>query len=320
MTYSKRTSLTLSRPHFLASSACMAVSGLVAAGSPWARALADDGGEGRAAHALRQQLRQIAASSNFKTVRQLFATLVQDPALPALASQTLQGGGADLTTFQASLLQSIAIMTQDPGALAARISGTPLTEAQRESLETIRSNLEENPAIQRLRRAGAQLKEQKNLALLQSDVGQVVTNATTGAPPAINSGNATLDAVMRDGVSIQTSTASAGLIQAVVPLMQSAAFVPLLREQRPEVLATFLPPATMIALELPQGVDPFLPPEIFTILQILGAIAGAILALVTLPADIAEVLTVLTFEAAITYLAQKLANLFGDSDGDNDGD
>ncbi|MHB1723564.1 MAG: hypothetical protein ACYCT3_11880 [Acidiferrobacter sp.] len=89
------------------------------------------------------------------------------------------------------------------------------------------------------------------------------------------------------------------------------------------IVASFMPPATMIALELPGGVDPILPPLIFTTLQVLGAIAGVILALldfIALPEEVVVVLTVVAFEAAVTYLTQKLMNLLGDSYGDNDGD
>lgn len=313
MTHGKCTPFILSRRNFLSRSAWIAVGGLVAVGSPWS-ALADDGGEGQAANVLRQQLRPIAASTDFQMVRQLLANLVQDPALPALASQTLQSAGSSLTAFQTSLLQSIAIVTRDPAALAARVSGAPLTEAQRESLETVRSNLDENPAIRRLRRAGTQLKSRKSVALLQNYVGQVIANDGQSVPPVITSGNTTLDAVIRDAANARGSSAFANLAAAMAPIMQNAAFVPFLRRQEPEVLTTFLPSATAITLLLPNDVDPPLLGLTKAILELIAAAIGAIIAILAVP----EELVILAFIGALAAILTALIDLQQALDCDGD--
>jgi len=270
---------------------------------------------------LRNQILAIQAMPAWTTVRQLLVNVATDPALPVLTKTTLQTAGTSLTGFQRDLLEALLVMTTDPAALAATITGTPLTKAQRFMMNRVMGTLSENPAIHRLIQAGAQLKGHP--AALQSDVDQVIANSRLSVPSLSIPNNLPLAAVVGDNLAVLNSSAFGQIQQALIPILQNPDFVAFLRPQSPVMVASFMPPATMIALELPGGVDPILPPLIFTTLQVLGAIAGVILALldfIALPEEAVVVLTVVAFEAAVTYLSQKLVNLLGDSDGDNDGD
>src|SRR5450631_340606 len=97
---------------------------------------------------IRAKLEAVASSADAATLRRLTATLLTDPAVPALAQYVKQTYGSILTAFQTSMLNAIPIATRDPGLLIAILAGTPLTSAQRQSLGSIRGALHQNAAFQ----------------------------------------------------------------------------------------------------------------------------------------------------------------------------
>lgn len=247
----------VSRLRFLLTGA-VAIGGSLLAGGGisdvWARTLPSQA----VLENLRNQILAIQAIPAWTTVRQLLVDVATDPALPVLTKTTLQTAGTSLTGFQRDFLEALLVMTTDPAALSATITGTPLTMAQRLMMNRVRGTLSENPAIRRLIRAGAGLKGHP--AALQSDVDQVIANSRLSVPSLSIPGNPPLAAVVSDNVAVLNSSAFGQIRQALIPILQRPDFVAFLWLQSPVIVASFIPPATMIALELPSGVDPILPP------------------------------------------------------------
>lgn len=292
-----------SRRRFLVTGS-LALGGGLATMAGFDEAFAKNGannGTARQFNTLNDQLLAIGASPATMAVRQQLARLVSDPALPALAISTQQAGGANLTGFQTALLEAVLVMTYDPAALAATVAGVPLTKAQDKTMNRIRGTLQENPAIQRLIRAGATLKGQRSV--LQNDISQVITSSGQSAPSIAVTGNPALAAVVNDSTVLLNSSAFGTIKGATVPLMQTPGFLPYLRTQSPLTVVGFMPPSERIALELAHQVDPPLGQLIVAILTLLAAIAGLVAAILAAVGAAAAALVVGIVAGVLAVLA-----------------
>ncbi|MHB8354861.1 MAG: hypothetical protein ACYDCF_10575, partial [Burkholderiales bacterium] len=229
----------------------------------------------RQINALNNQFLAIGASPAAISVRQQLARLVSDPALPVLAKSILQSSGTSLSGFQAALLEAVLIMTYDQTALAAVMVGAPLTKAQRITMNRVRGTLQQNPAIQRLTKAGATLKGQPQA--LQSYIDQMIANSGKVVPSFSVAGNPALAAVVTDSTTLINSSAFGTLKAATVPLMETSAFLPYLRSQSPLTVVSFMPSKLAItSLELPHQKDPPLALDISLILFFIGNIVDTV--------------------------------------------
>lgn len=231
-------------------------------------------GTARQINTLNTQFLAIGASPAAISVRQQFAHLVSDSALPTLARNTLQSGGTGLTGFQTALLEAVLVMTYDPAALAATMVGAPLTKSQRIAMNRVRGTLQQNPAIQRLIRAGATLKGQRSV--LQSDINQMIANSSQSAPSFAVSGNLALASIVNDSAALSNSSAFRTLKAATVPLMKTPAFLPYLRAQSPLTVVSFMPLKLVTSLELPHQKDPPLALDISLILFFIASIVDTV--------------------------------------------
>lgn len=198
---------------------------------------------------IEDQLAAVLSSPDAVSLRKLIAGFVTDPAVAALATNVLQSDGDSLSNAQRNLLTSISIATRDPATLSALISGTPLTEAQQRSRDSLLKDLENNAAIQLLLATANQLKQQAST--LASEVSQDVTSLAIRLrqPPPVSQ-DPTLDAVLEHLVNIHESTSFRNVAAAMAPLMQSSDFIPFLQKQPPQVVAGFIPVAVQNALNL----------------------------------------------------------------------
>lgn len=269
---------------------------------------------------IKRQIAAISAGSDAAFVQQQIINLITDPAIAALATSTLQTGGNTLTGFQQSLLQSILIMTRDPASLGALASGAQLTDGQRQSINSIKKDLRNNPAIQLV------IDTAQNAAKngqLPGFVGQTIANSRINLPFPTPLGSAALDAVARDIFNAKGSVAAANLTAALTPIIQSPNFISFLKTQQPEVVAGFIPPNILINLLLPTDIDPGILDIVKAGLEILGGIAGLIAAILLAPEELtAAVIVGLTLAvfAALTAIAVGFIDLFQAIDCDFDGD
>lgn len=312
-----------SRRRFLVTGS-LALGGGLATLAGFDTAMAREGtnnGTARQINALNNQFLAIGASPAAISVRQQFAHLVSDPALPALARSTLQSAGASLTGFQTALLEAVLAMTYDPAALATTMVGGPLTKSQNMTMNRVRGTLQENPAIQRLARAGATLKGQPQT--LQNDINQVIATSSQSVAGGSTTSNSALNTLVTDGAAILGSPAFGTLKAATVPLMQTSGFLPYLRSQSPLTVVSFMPILQQIALELPHEKDPPLSSEFIAILSDLGSLALLVAEILDAP----EVLTAVVvlrlvgatflFSSALIYTEKVFCPDF-DGDGDCD--
>ncbi len=231
-------------------------------------------GVDRQINALNNQFLAIGASPAALSVRQQFAHLVSDPALPTLARNTLRSAGTTLTGFQTALLEAVLVITYDPAALAATMVGSPLTKSQRITMNRVRGTLQNNPAVQRLIRAGATLKGQRSV--LQSDINQMIANSSQSAPSFSVSGNPALASIVNDSTALSNSSAFGTLKAATVPLMETSAFLPYLRAQSPLTVVSYMPLKLATSLELPHQKDPPLALDISIILFFIASIVDTV--------------------------------------------
>lgn len=310
-----------SRRRFLVTGS-LALGGGVAMLAGFDKALAKDGinnGSARQLEAMNDRLLAIGASPAAISVRQQFAHLVSDPALPTLAKNTLQSAGASLTGFQKALLEAVLVMTYDPAALAATVAGTSLTKAQHKTMNRVRGTLQENPAIQRLMRAGATLKGQRDV--LQSDINRMIANSSQSASSFAVPGNPALASIVNDSTALLQSSAFGTVKAAVTPLMQESGFLPYLQARSPLTVASFMPPSQRVTLELRGQTDPPIVEVIVAIIALLATIVGLVAAILASPAELTAAAILAIIAAALSVLAAlgTLALLFC-SDFDNDGD
>jgi len=305
-----------SRRRFLSTGAGIVGGGLLASSglsSAWARNLPP----AAVSEDLRSHILGIQAMPAWTSVRQLLAQIVTDPALPLLAKTTLQTVGTGFTGFQKDVLEALLVMTTDPAALAATITGKPLTKAQRLMMNRVRGTVSENPAIHRLIQAGAQLKGQP--AVLQADVNQVIANSRLPVPQLFIPNNPPLSAVVNDNVALLNSSAFGQIQQAFIPLLQNPNFVGFLRQQSPWTVASFMPRATVLALELPGGIDPPLGPIVTDVFNLLAGIV-TIIALFFDGVVVIVLGIIAVVLAAFPNVVDLVSRLSQDGDGDNDGD
>lgn len=222
---------------------------------------------------LTDQLRAVYATPAALASRRLVGQLLVDPAVPALAKSILQTYAGSLTGFQASMLGAIGILTRDPAALNALVTGTKLTRAQRASLESIGDTVSRNPAMRTVIRTAAGLSSEKNAGLLrQYVVGSFNGSLSLGGPFA-TLGNPMLDAIAKDVYAIANSSAFATTAAALAPIVNDPGFIDLARRWPPEITATFIPPSVVLALVLPVDHDPVLPISVQAELALLFAVA-----------------------------------------------
>lgn len=303
------TKTDVSRRRFIVTGS-FALSGGLAVLAGFHKAVAgDQAGNGalRQFKSLQNQFLAISASPAATSVRQSLAHLVSALALPALAKDTLQSGGALLTGFQTAMLEAILVMTYDQTALAATITGTPLTQPQHVAINRVRGTLQNNPAVQRIIRAGATLKGQHST--LQRDVDQVIANGALTLPPVSVPNNPPLAAVATGIMALVTSSGFTRMTKALLPLIQAPYFISYLRRSSPLTVASFMPISTTVALELPNGVDPLLGPELLTAVKILVAIGTLVVAIIGGPEVLADILVIYGIGSSLTYLDYELAGL-----------
>lgn len=308
---------TMSRRRFLARGAMTMGAGMLAfngVGSAWAH-----DGTLSGFNAITEAIKAAQNTPDAAEVRDLMANVVKDPALPAVTTALLQAYGTSLTSFQKDILEALLAMTYNQDALAAMVAGTALTKAQERIMRRVMGTVQNNRAIQRLKRAGAQLKGHP--ATLAADVSAIINETNLTIPNSYIPGNANLSAVMTDIANLRNSPAFARFTDTLVSVMENPRFVGFLRTRNPLMTASFMAPSAVMALELPQGVDPPLSPATTDILHILGGVIGYVALFFEGPVawGIALVALVvgLTPDAVDLYYQE---NPPGDSDGDNDGD
>lgn len=305
-------SLNLSRRVLMKSSTVVAATGLITIGKGWPLVTR------AAASTIQDQLTALFSTSDGTTVKRLTAHFLTDPALSTLASSTLQSIGSSLTSFQANMLKAILRMTSAPDVLSAIISGTPLTSAQKFALVSIKADLHNNPAIQKLISTGAQLKSSSQLPAY---VNSAVQNNLSPVPFPTTLGDPTLDLVIGDFAAVRLSPAFSNLATALAPIMQSPAFISFLQAQPPEVLVNVIPIGIRLALLLPNDRDPGLTDAQRGLLELFIAVGGAILAIVSLPEELLT-LGILGLIYALEFAGALLGfdDLFKGIDCDFDGD
>jgi hypothetical protein len=205
---------------------------------------------------LTDQLRAVYATPAALASRRLAGQMLVDPAFPALAKKILQTYASSLTGFQASILGAIGILTRDPGALNALVTGTKLSRAQRGSLESIGDALARNPAVRTVVRTAERLRDEKNTALLQQYVLQDITGGLNLGGPFATLGDASLDAFVKDVYALVNSTAFVSTAAAVTPIIRDPGFITFVRKSSPEIIATVIPGSVVMALMLPNDHDP----------------------------------------------------------------
>lgn len=228
---------------------------------------------------LTDQLRAVYATPAALTSRRLVGQMLVDPAFPALAKSILQTYASSLTGFQASMLSAIGVLTGDPAALNALVSGTKLTRAQRSSLESIGDAASRNPAMRTVIRTAAGLTSEKNAVLLRQYVVGSFNGSLSLGGPFSTLGNPMLDALAKDVYAIANSSAFATTTAALAPIVNDPCFIDLVRRWPPEITATFIPPSVVLALVLPVDHDPVLPSSVQAELEFLFALAILVLGL-----------------------------------------
>jgi len=266
---------------------------------------------------LKARVAAAASTPDFATVQQDFAALATDPAFPNLATNLLQTQGPNLTGFQKSLLAAAVTATQYPDALRAALSGQPLTSDQSKQLTSVKADLHNNAAIQKLISVGAQLKGTSELA---SDVATATSNLGSTFTPVPPGGGQSLDAVLADFATLRGSTAWSNFAASMTPMTQDANFIQLVNSARPLVAASFMPGKQLITLLLPNDHDPGLPDIIKDSIAIVGTIALGVVTVVTLGASAPVWLTVLAVGGTILVVGALTFDLLEQIDCDHDGD
>jgi hypothetical protein len=285
-------------------------------------ALADDhDNERNEDDRFRRQLSAIASTADFSTIKQLFLTLLTEPALPALAAEIQTTYASSLTTFQSNYLAAFQLMTSDSALVAALISGASLTWEQRESKRKITEQLLRNPAIFKLLTTARHLRNHKNATTLNNYVIQAVANLSMTPHTPTTLGRAQLDAIASEIGNTRLSPAYASVGKSLAALMQESFFVDFLRDQSPAIVAGIIPPNLVVAMLLPNGVDPPLVLWVKGLLEIFGAVGSTFLAILLSPVEL------LSFWIVVLIIALGLAgeiigmdDLFRGIDCDYDGD
>lgn len=270
----------LSRRALLARGTAVATgAGLLIAAGFWPLAKADSNSD----EAIEDALATLFNSPDGFTVRQLTGKLLIDPAFPTLSNSILDNYSSSLTGFQQSFLQAIQVMTRDPSALIAVVSGSRLTDAQRSSLASIREDLESNPAEQAITKTADRLRRPTNASLLQTYVnGTIATSINLGGPDT-SLGNTTLDSIVKEVYALITSTAFTNIYAKVITLIQQPGFIRLLRKYPSVMLENVIPAPVILALTLPNDHDPVLPLTIASSLPVLIYFGGFYHTLLELP-------------------------------------
>lgn len=233
---------------------------------------------------LRSQMETVAKSSAASAVRTQLTKLVSDPSLGKWATELTTQGGTNLTSFQRELLKAVGIESTYGDVLTKRLNGTQLSGHDNERLLDLQDRLSNNPAIQRLLLAGAQLKKSPSLA---PDISNVVNTLNGPKPTPTSTGDTPRDAVLADLSSVFNGSSFAALSSSAVPVLSNSGAPALISTLPPEVVATFLPPAQTIALLLPNDLDPPLTDIIKSSLEVISGIAGTIAVIALAPEELA---------------------------------
>jgi hypothetical protein len=268
---------------------------------------------------LLDQMRTLYTDPKTSALFQFLSGIVADPAYPAMARNILTNYRSSLTQFQASLLQSFLIMSNDAGAVSTILSGQHLTKNQIAALKSIREQLEKNPAHQMVLRSASKLKESYNKPLLQSYINADLPFNADLSGPQPSLGDTTLDTMVANVYTLAGSSALQGLLAPATSIAQNKDFITLLRKQHSEVLAGYIPSDVLLAFLLPNDKDPLLPSEvqfaldlIATLMQLIDTVqatAGFIgfsLAILAADLPIAILLTLLPELIYLLYLATKM--------------
>lgn len=268
-------------------------------------------------------LTSILTKTETATLKQLIATALTDPSVPALAASTLQTT-VGLTSFQAKLLSGIGDLTKDPGALSAWILGQMLRFQDRASLEAMKDAVMHNAAYRKILYSAKALRSKKNLPTLTNYVtlDAATLSLTLHAPTTL--GNAALDSIVGNIANIRNSSVGIKLANALVPIFQDPAFIPFLRKQRESVVAAFIPASVIIGFLLPVDRDPPLSDATRGVLEVLTTIFATVGALLLLPEELALgtliAALVCIYGGEITGLMLGFDDLFKGIDCDFDGD
>lgn len=196
---------------------------------------------------------QIAAAYNAPSgvqVRKGLARSFTDSALPSAARDILNAygptGANTLSTFQVDLLNGLIAEAGGASIIAAELTGETLTSTQKAQAARLRALLMKNPAITAIRAAGARLATSPELpadiaAVVKSDVATTKLSPMSTHTPAV-------DTVIGGLANLRNTSYFKALARQLAPLLKNAAFPALLKTENPMVLATFLPPATLIGL------------------------------------------------------------------------
>lgn len=137
--------------------------------------------------------------------------------------------------------------------------------------------------------------------------------------PPPSSGDATFDEVNTRLAALSSSSDYSAAATALAPLLTQPAFVPYLREQPAAVIVSFIPPATKIALLLPDDIDPPISDLISAILKLIAAVIGVALVFILFDIGLSAAF-ILSLIAAVALLIAALIDFFNTLDCDNDAD
>jgi hypothetical protein len=266
---------------------------------------------------LKDRVAAAVSTPDFATVQQDFAALATDPAFPNLATNLLQTQGPNLTGFQKSLLAAAVIETQYPDALRAALSGQPLTSDQSKQLTSVKAQLHNNDAIQKLISVGAQLKGTSELA---SDVATATSNLGSTFTPVPPGGGQYLDAVLSDFATLRGSNAYSNFAAAMTPITQDANFIQLVSSASPLIPASFMPGKQLITLLLPNDHDPGLIDIIKDSIGIVGTIVLGVAGVIGVVGSAPAWAIGLTIVGTVLVVSALTIDLLEQIDCDHDGD
>jgi hypothetical protein len=281
--------------------------------------------------AARQIIDAYRSASGIQVESQLTA-LLSSPSLRATATALLQSDGPaganDLTAFQAGMLNALIIGTSNPALLIAKISGRPLSWAERLQEKLLQQQLSHDGAVRTLIQSGSQLKRSSALAgdISAAAAGTVTTYSTLYPPTSVGQGgSADLDSVIDDFASMRTSAAFTDFASQLGPPLGDPQIQGLVTSQPALRVAAFLPVAELVGLHISHGAFTLsaLNGIKSAIMDIILPIAGLVISILTLPEEITVLVAaglVLGVIGTIYSVVNGVDTIANDLDCDHDGD
>lgn len=271
---------------------------------------------------LRAEMTTIASSPSAQSAEAAIGSALSSSALASYAKELLTQGGSNLTAFQTDLLKVVIDSAPYASLFPALATGAQLTSAQQQQLAGLRHVLHNNPAIQLLTSQGAQLKS--NPTALSADIAATAASDTGPYAVPTPTGDTALDAAVADLSNIfNGSSAFSSFASSVNGVLDDPGAEQFVSTLQPVVVASYIPPAQLIGLLLPNDRDPSLTDIVKAGLEIIGGVAAGIAVIALAPEELAGaalVGVVAGLIAAGTAVAVGVIDLGTALDCDHDGD